>query len=574
MFFKKKYYPVCTVLICGAFSLMLFSFYLSGLLRGNINNFFLPAKMFGIPVKLQAHGIKPLYTAKGQTGWDGQFYYYISNDLLGSRATSVHIDAPSYRYQRIGFPLTANIVSKLLLQKWVSPTLYFFTYLTLILVAVYVLSEFYREYNVPVFFALVWGMSFGVNLTLFNGLPDAAAQAYFILALFFYLRRRIFTYAAFMAMAVLTREAYLLIAFVIFSGEFLADISRLKLRIISVQSMLKYFFVTLPGVLYFLWWSFVTFHFGEAPQSESVGILSWPFLTYFKYLFSYIAIHFLSVNVAISPMSGSLLLQVVSLLFFMAIILTVFYLTIKCLLKTVEPKFKILSLAILIYAFLQLCFGKTVISDFSGYLKAIGTFLVFIPLLLYKVQINIYKRLLIIGLLVFYAVFGIGLLYDRTSAPALNQMRTKVSYSQHGKTTCFQHYNQTITPISNLQPLGRQANGHVYQFLKKVWRRPTLYKVYVKVINHGSQSIYTTSGVGSFNLSYQIVDKKTGRMIADGVRTPLTHISQPHSVSYQYMLLSLPYNFNPTTQKVIFSLVQEGCSWLYLKKPSLGTDYE
>jgi hypothetical protein len=46
--------------------------------------------------------------ATGSEGYDGQFAYYIARDPLGAVA---HLDVPSYRYQRILYPLLAHILA-------------------------------------------------------------------------------------------------------------------------------------------------------------------------------------------------------------------------------------------------------------------------------------------------------------------------------------------------------------------------------------------------------------------------------------------------------------------------------
>lgn len=123
------------VAIAALYHIIAFSFYLHGTLEGQINNHILAGDMFGVPDALQQKGIKPLYYGPGRTGWDGQFYYYIANDLLGLKDTSEHIDASTYRYQRVGLSLYTAIVAALTGQDWVSPDTFFVSYFVLVLVA-------------------------------------------------------------------------------------------------------------------------------------------------------------------------------------------------------------------------------------------------------------------------------------------------------------------------------------------------------------------------------------------------------------------------------------------------------
>ena len=77
--------PTTVTVIFILVTLFCFSFYLERTLKGDINNHILAGEMFGVPEELKERGIKPLYYGEGNTGWDGQFYYYMSNDILGRR---------------------------------------------------------------------------------------------------------------------------------------------------------------------------------------------------------------------------------------------------------------------------------------------------------------------------------------------------------------------------------------------------------------------------------------------------------------------------------------------------------
>ena len=86
---KKLHILMAAVAAAALYHFMAFSFYLHGTLEGQINNHILAAEMWGTPAKMQARGIKPLYHGPVQTGWDGQFYFYIANDLLAREDSSI-----------------------------------------------------------------------------------------------------------------------------------------------------------------------------------------------------------------------------------------------------------------------------------------------------------------------------------------------------------------------------------------------------------------------------------------------------------------------------------------------------
>jgi len=71
--------------------------YLKGPLNGNFDHYLMQADRWGMPEEIKQHGVTPLYLDEWNSGWDGQFYYYIANDLLGYKDTPEHIDADAYR---------------------------------------------------------------------------------------------------------------------------------------------------------------------------------------------------------------------------------------------------------------------------------------------------------------------------------------------------------------------------------------------------------------------------------------------------------------------------------------------
>jgi len=175
--------PLYACLIYLSFTLLCFGFYHARTLQGDIDHHILSGEMFGTPAALKERGLQPLYRGPGMTGWDGQFYYYMANDILALKDTPQHIDAPSYRYQRIGLSLYTAIVAKLLWRDWVSPSLFFWSYLGLLLAAVWAGARLFQRLGASPYLILFWVLGVGPQITLFNALPDAAADAFMILAL-------------------------------------------------------------------------------------------------------------------------------------------------------------------------------------------------------------------------------------------------------------------------------------------------------------------------------------------------------------------------------------------------------
>ena len=168
---------------------------------------FLPGSHFGVPSQEALEGVRPVT----EVGWDGQFYYYASNDLLARSDAAKHMDAPAYRYQRIGLPLLARAASVALGHGSTSPTIYHGLHLAVVAAAFGVLVYWLMGQGVSPYFALAWPMS-GLAWALFHGLPDPAGDAFFVFAAVALLSRRLLLYAAAATVLCLVREGY--VAFV------------------------------------------------------------------------------------------------------------------------------------------------------------------------------------------------------------------------------------------------------------------------------------------------------------------------------------------------------------------------
>ncbi len=96
-FLKRPYAPhAAMALIAIAFSVAVMWIYLAGEIRGLLSWHVLPAAVFGIPHSVAKHGMTLLYETPGHVGWDGQFYYYIANDLkLGPGRSRISMRRPT-----------------------------------------------------------------------------------------------------------------------------------------------------------------------------------------------------------------------------------------------------------------------------------------------------------------------------------------------------------------------------------------------------------------------------------------------------------------------------------------------
>jgi len=226
----------------------------------------LSANRFGVPEELTLHGFAPFFKDFINTGWDGQFYYYISNDILALRDTPNHIDSDAYRYQRIGFPLLVSVLGNVLFLEWISPTFYLLNYFLLTLIAVVIGSALLHRRQISPYLILLWALFTGTQLCLQNGLIDAAADSFLILALFCSSYSLLFT-VLFFTMAALTKEIYVifLFIFVVLCAVRHVFVNGVNIRDLIISN--RYSFLGL--CVWCTWQLFVTLRFGHAPSSQS-----------------------------------------------------------------------------------------------------------------------------------------------------------------------------------------------------------------------------------------------------------------------------------------------------------------
>lgn len=380
---KTGWHPLWCVLIVLIFSALAMGLYLRGPLDGNFDRHFMPAERWGVPPELAARGLGVMYRGANELGWDGQFYYYIANDLTDSQQTASYLDADAYRYQRIGLPLLANVASVLLLQDWVSPAMYYGVSLALVLAASFVGATFLRNRGISPYWILVWALALGTQITVLNGLPDAAADALLLMSLTAYLTGRVGLYIPLVALAALAREGHMLFPAVIWVAEAWRVLGRRDWRASSFGALVL---LGLPLLAFGAWHLFIRLHFDQTPSEQAQAILgpfmdstlrhAWAGLTgaypgtpagKHSYaagfgLLAYLALLAVTLLVALSGLKATLLQRSVP--------------------EQSDLKPLAIALATLVLVGLYACFGDTVIWNFTGYMKAANVFLFLVPLLL------------------------------------------------------------------------------------------------------------------------------------------------------------------------------------------------
>ena len=553
------------LMVFAVYTIGSFSIYLARTLQGDINNHILAGEMFGTPEELEARGIKPLY-GPGLGGWDGQFYYYISNDIFGLKDTAEHIDAPPYRYQRVGMSLLASIVSKILFQDWVSPTTFILTYFLLISAATLAGALLIRCYGGHPALVLLWSCSVGTQITLFNALPDASADAFLILALFALTHRRYVLSVIPFTFAALSREVYaffpsfillfILLEIVLGDLTFSGKSIKQALKLDSVKEAFKNLLVfrtkyllIIPGITAIGWLVYVIMHFGGQTPSgiaADASIMGAPFAAWYEYFMSGIQgnhDHVLVGELYSYAEAGSLL-------FFLLTLISAFILVVYIFVnKRTEVKSEVLGVSASLFTFVLIysSFGSTVIAHYSGYIKALAIFLFLIPLLCSVVNLSRMLKYSLYALLVAAVLFTtiynmrVRILPDSHNFEQYTNMHTVTGGE---RIECFGEYKADVI-VDNVKIQGTSL-------LSKLLGKRDVMVVDITLRNTGTKTFVSTRNHGSVYMSYHWIDSNSKIVVQDGIRTALKAPLEPGQKTQLSIISLLP----STNEELILSQAQ------------------
>lgn len=229
---------------------------------------FLTTEKFGVPSLERSAGVRPV-CYEGQMGWDGQYYYFQSNDPFMTRADlGVGFDNLSYRYQRNGVPLLAYGISRIVGSDVTPPLLYHVIQIAFVAAGFGVLAGWLSSTDVRPAFALCWLFAGGTIYTLFHGVADPVSDACFIFALSSLTSGRLLCYAAAATFLLLCREAYASFAAPVFALSALG-VFGWRGAALWRRSLLT----ALPGVVLLGWTAFVAHALGAGfmDGARSVG---------------------------------------------------------------------------------------------------------------------------------------------------------------------------------------------------------------------------------------------------------------------------------------------------------------
>ncbi|KVD55734.1 hypothetical protein WI85_07355 [Burkholderia ubonensis] len=530
--------------------------FLSGnLILGHFSQFMLPSEMFGLPAQLRDHGLTAFFHI-GHGGWDGQFYYSMSNDVLALRDTVAHLDNPAYRYQRIGIPLIAKIASKLMGQTWVSPLIYYSTNLGLVLLATLLGSRWFQRRGRSPYLILLWSLAAGVQITILNGLPDAGADALLILALVCWYERRTALYVLAMSFAALAREAYVVIPFFAGAGAVLGWV--LNRETAARLNRLPVIAHALPVAVMLAWQVYIRLHIGS-PQAGAV-LLTWPFVDALRYIS--LGLH--GLHPVVGGRNGHL--EAVGLILHLLLVITTGIAMLVVLRACLRSKVKHYEVAGFALGFgtlsvMYLCLNHIVVNHFSGYFKASDMFLFALPFMLVVVD-KVIPRALTIALTVTAAFFFFLFVRHRLNNTHWIEPSPSAQASVMDRAACLSSFDAQTTPLAITEV------GGASWIARLLGRKLML--VEVKLTNRSNVAFSPTKGAGSVNVGYQWLDEKTGKVVVDGARAMLSDQLQPGQSAILTVVVDKPKS--PGDYRLVISPVQELCAWFYQVNKSSAFD--
>ena len=556
---------VYSIFICRGF------LHLSG---GQFEQYLQPGDQFAAPAKLEAHGFNAakLRFISG-VGWDGQFYYYLANDPFGLADTAQHMDMPRYRSQRVGVPLIANAVAQVTGQDWVSPELYLGVLVALLLFASFVAAMYVARMGGSPYWVLLWSLGGGPLFSVCFGFVDGAADAVLIIALIAFLQGRIWLYLVFSTLALLSRESYALFPAVLALAQLVENwfakrrdgfLSRANAKrlaeIMSVQLV--------PVLVLLTWQRYLDIHLAES-FPVMPGFLGLPLVAGFEHFLESAlgnpdsTLDLPSVPIHIHQ-SLRVYSQAIGLGLFLALLVSG-ALVLLLALRSSGAATRSRNALPMVFAALSLiglcaCFGPTMVWEPVGYVKAAS--LVWMCYLLASLQFPVKPSAFLACVAAGLVVFGAESIYTHVSFERPDETPIQNVRWAAAEPHCIASPNARIE-IESI----RFAYLNNW-FMRAFSNRPNMARV--RVTNLSSVPLQPFPGRGTVNAGYQWFSADGTTLMLDGGRVPLPKTLQQNeqaSISFPFELPKTHGNY-----RLRFTLVQEGCAWLYNLNPAIAAD--
>lgn len=507
---------------------------------------FLMSTTFGIPSAAVEAGILPTYEHP-VAGWDGQCYYHQSNDpfLLGDGKR--YTDNAPYRYQRNLIPILAYVSSRAV-GFAITPALWYQVIQFLFAAAGFgTLFWLCREFGLSGWNAFVWILSGGMIWSMFRGLPDAPADALFIISLAAIHRRNLTTYVIAATMLALCREAYALYA---------ATVCILTVFNVIVWSngrgrVLNAALTTLPGVFIVAW----GFYVSQQLDSPFLGgsrvpwgvLLDWPMAACYKSVVKGIRDQN-KIEVMYRIVTGMTLITV-------AVYAARMW------------RSSVLFAASVPYIILITMAGSTIWEDANGYLKAAGSVIVIGLLLLKYTESDLLRVVLVAQLLI-----GIHCGYEKNYRRLAPVAPVALNAEQIAEPAKFAVYEAADGMIEDTrcrvacEPVASRALGLWHSSLLP-GRELLLYSIRVE---NTSDTVwkYSRPGMDCVCLGVQLKDSG-GAIVYEGRRYLRTAVAPGEHAEF---LASVPKPKLPGEYTLKCGMIQEGRFWFSATSPAASVE--
>lgn len=256
---------VLSGLACFVFLTAGLSVYVHMTQAGNYDGPLMHGTTYPAPPSERAAGMRSTHPG---TGWDGQFYFWVSNDLWVTPEVAPYTILPSYRYQRVGLPLLARLSGAMIGRTRTTPFHYFVTQFVVVSIGFGAVVRYLAMNLVNPAYSICWVFSTGMLLCLTHGLPDPTCDSLMLLSLIALMGRRLWLYTLCATLMCLGRETYVLIPFMVWSGTTLGWI-RWGEPIGRIRAVLL---TAVPGAVLLAWTAYLANRLGEPMLAASRDI--------------------------------------------------------------------------------------------------------------------------------------------------------------------------------------------------------------------------------------------------------------------------------------------------------------
>lgn len=540
---------------------------LRGSLNGDFDQYLVPGK-YAAPANITAHGFDNRVFYEKSSGWDGQFYYYHSDDPLLLKDTVEHIDMPAYRAQRVGIPAITYVLSRLTGQDWVSPKFYFTVTVGLQLIAAYMLATFLISRGYSAWYALIWTVGGSTLYTVAFGFIDGSADALVIISLILYANKKINYYLAFISLAVLSKESYAIIPIALGLSQLayhaaLFLYSRDKFKFITaIKSISTH---TIPVIILITWLFYLHIHLHTPAlvTKSGAGMMGAPFVWILTYIIAGLNGDTLSrlydMTQKLPPYQLSF-----GVFVFLLLLLSTLTINISRMIRSrrvmannpIKTGVMISSVAL---SAAYICMGPVQVWEPVGFVKASSLVVV---LFLLSSVINEKKiSLIVIIISISLCAYSFEVITNKTSNIKFNVEYDAIQWVE-SEPMCLKSANASVDLIS-LNPA--YSDTMINRLIM-----PKRYIATVKIANKSDHPLSPFKGKGTTNAGYQWFSSNASTLIFDGGRVPLPRTllnGESEEVSF---LVNPPTKSGSYTLRL--TLVQEGCSWLYNINPAIKHD--